>query len=71
MDGALASIIEKATARGQFGLPPAQMTDEDIERKLGEGIAARYQQISEFKNALANYLINFQLNKKKSFFSKW
>jgi serine/threonine-protein kinase len=53
---ALQEIINKATAKFVFKLPPSRYLNYEIKEMLGEGMRRRYQSAAEFKNDLENLL---------------
>ncbi|MDG5799927.1 protein kinase [Marinilabiliaceae bacterium ANBcel2] len=60
----LFSIIEKATAKQPFRIPPRRMAVQEINNTLLNGIAKRYSSVTEFKNELIK--CNCSIIKKRS-----
>jgi eukaryotic-like serine/threonine-protein kinase len=59
----LFTIIEKATAKAKFPLPPNQMNKEDQKIIVAEGMKKRFQSAIEMRTAIENFLILY--NEKK------
>ncbi len=63
------SVIQKATFKKSFPVPPNRLSPEEIKQILTEGQAGRYQNVNEFKNALLIALDNDKKRKQNKFFN--
>lgn len=65
---ALFKILQKATSKNTFPLPPNQMSNDEQKIIIEEGMKKRYQTVAEMRVDLLSFLSNVPV--KKSFFSK-
>ena len=56
---ALFKILQKATAKNKFPLPPNQMNVENQKRIVAEGMKKRFQNTKEMKDAIEEFLLSY------------
>ncbi len=69
IDEKLFKVLQKATAKSKFKLPPAQLNRDEIIAAIKQGIESRYNSCNEMINELTTILPNLH-SKKKTLFSK-